>query len=140
MPREAVPEGVEVLLLANNLLSGTLSASSFASPSLHTLTLSSTRSVPPCHSCRDTGFKSAAVGRLSGTLSDEFATGMWNLSAFLANDLKLSGTLPQQRTLYQIVSNSNHTCDWITNAEECSLAAVSLGMPSSISPCAQKTV
>ena len=73
--------------------------------------------------------------RLSGTISDAIATGMWNMSALLANDLKLSGTLPQQRTSYQIVSNSRN-CERITNPEECSVAAASLGMPSSLSTCA----
>ena len=88
--------------------------------------------------CAD--FRSAAVDRLSGTLSDAMATSMWNLSAFLANNLRLSGTLPQQHTFYQIVSNISHTCDWITDAEECSIAAASLGIVASLSKSANMSL
>jgi len=120
LPQEELPENLEVLLLSDNQLSGSLSVGFLVSPSLRTLTLSN--------------------GQLSGTLSDAMATSMWNLSAFLANNLRLSGTLPQQHTFYQIVSNISHTCDWITDAEECSIAAASLGIVASLSKSANMSL
>ena len=124
LPQAALSTNVEVLLLSNNIFSGTLSTTFLASPNLQTVTLSGGR----CAAVQLAPRLSDVMGRLSGTLSDELATSMWSLSAFLANDLRLSGTLPQQRTSYQIVSSPNNTCDWITNIDECSIAAASLGV------------
>jgi len=45
LPQKALPEGLEVLLLSDNLVSGTLSTATAASPSLGTLTLSGGRCV-----------------------------------------------------------------------------------------------
>ena len=71
------------------------------------------------------------MSRLSGTLGEALATGMFQLSALLANDLQISGTLPSQHSFYHIVSDSNVSCEHITDAAECSLAVASLGLSDS---------
>ena len=130
------PECISTLLMSGNQISGELPASLSLLTHLEVLEISSNRYCIYIVSLHTLVFHTAC-GRLSSTLPSSMSE-LSSLTTFLANNLALSGTLPEGNSscslMYAnmtgestlVVSVSNTFCTWNTSGNVCAPVVLSL--------------